>query len=327
MYDFTKRSGRVSGPVVAGILALVLQMSAPLAADRFAHEQVAAADIVDVLQATYGDVDDVGVDVAVSDGQIVQAKPSAQIAQSAPADSWSGVPEQLAQSGDNDINDPLEEVNRAILQFNEFIQALILRPVAELYVMILPDMARDAIRNALDNLRSPVTLANDLLQGEGARAWETTQRIVINSTIGVGGLVDVADKWGIKAHEEDLGQTFATWGVGEGFYLVLPLFGPSNPRDVIGKFLDGYLDPLSDYANNTDREEIGYTRTFLGGVDEYSRVMDDLKKLKETSIDYYAALRSVARQKRQADIANGTPKEGAPIPDLKYDFNAEFTGQ
>jgi phospholipid-binding lipoprotein MlaA len=84
---------------------------------------------------------------------------------------------------------------------------------------------------------------------------------------------------------------------------------------------------LSDYANNTDREEIGYTRTFLGGVDEYSRVMDDLKKLKETSIDYYAALRSVARQKRQADIANGTPKEGAPIPDLKYDFNAEFTGQ
>lgn len=326
MIDFTSLSGRVAGSVAAGMFALVVQLSAPLAADRFAHEQVAAADIKDVLQAAYGDVDDIGVDVAVSDEQSVQAKPSAQIAQAAP-DSWTGSPEQLAQSADSGINDPLEDVNRAILEFNEFIQALILRPVAEFYVLMIPDMARDAIQNALDNVRSPVTLANDLLQGEGARAWETTQRMVINSTIGVGGLVDVADKWGIKAHEEDLGQTFATWGVGEGFYLVLPLFGPSNPRDAIGKFLDGYLDPLSHYANNTDRDEISYTRTFLGGVDEFSRVMDDLSKLKETSIDYYAALRSVARQKRQADIVNGKPKDGAPVPDLKYDFNAEFTAQ
>jgi phospholipid-binding lipoprotein MlaA len=298
--------------------ALFLQVSAPLAADRFAHEQVAAADIKDVMQATYGDVDDIGVDVAI---------PDAQTAQFAPVDSWTYIPEQLAQSDDGGINDPLEDLNRAILQFNEFIQALILRPVAELYVFMIPDMAQDAIRNALGNVRSPVTLANDLLQGEGVRAWETIQRMVINSTIGVGGLVDVADKWGIKAHEEDLGQTFAKWGVGEGFYLVLPLFGPSNPRDAIGKFLDSYLDPLSHYADNTDREEISYTRTFLGGVDEYSRVMDDLEKLKNTSIDYYATLRSVARQKRQADIANGAPKDGAPIPDLKYDFNAELTGK
>jgi phospholipid-binding lipoprotein MlaA len=318
MIDLSSRSGRVAGSLAAGIFALFLQVSAPLAADRFAHEQVAAADIKDVMQATYGDVDDIGVDVAI---------PDAQTAQFAPVDSWTYIPEQLAQSDDGGINDPLEDLNRAILQFNEFIQALILRPVAELYVFMIPDMAQDAIRNALGNVRSPVTLANDLLQGEGVRAWETIQRMVINSTIGVGGLVDVADKWGIKAHEEDLGQTFAKWGVGEGFYLVLPLFGPSNPRDAIGKFLDSYLDPLSHYADNTDREEISYTRTFLGGVDEYSRVMDDLEKLKNTSIDYYATLRSVARQKRQADIANGAPKDGAPIPDLKYDFNAELTGK
>ena len=284
MTKLTRRSGRVAGSIAAGIFALALQVSAPLAADRIAYEQVAAAEIKDVMQATYGDVDDIGVDVAVSDAQIVRARPSAQIAQATP-DNWTDIPEQLAQSGGNRINDPLEDVNRAILQFNEFIQALILRPVAEFYLLMIPDIARDAIRNALDNVRSPVTLANDLLQGEGSRAWETTQRMVINSTIGVGGLVDVADKWGIKAHEEDLGQTFARWGVGEGVYLVLPLFGPSNPRDAIGKFLDGYLDPLSHYADNTDRDEISYTRTFLGGVDEYSRVMDDLKKLKETSID------------------------------------------
>lgn len=231
----------------------------------------------------------------------------------------------LAQSADNDVNDPLEPLNRAILEFNEFITALILRPLAQIYVMMLPDFALDAIHNALENLSTPVVLANDLLQWEPERAWDTTRRFFINSTVGVGGLVDVADKMGIKGHSEDLGQTFAVWGVPEGFYLVIPIFGPSNPRDAVGKFLNSYLDPLSHWAENTDRDELNTARTLVGGVDEFSRVMDDLQKLKDTSIDYYAALRSIARQKRAADIANGTPKEGAPLPDLKYDFNAEFT--
>lgn len=233
--------------------------------------------------------------------------------------------ELLAQSAENDVNDPLEPLNRAILEFNEFITALILRPLAEIYVLMLPDFALDAIHNALQNLSAPVVLANDLLQWEPERAWDTTRRFFINSTVGVGGLIDVADKMGIEGHSEDLGQTFAVWGVPEGFYLVIPIFGPSNPRDAVGKFLNSYLDPLSHWAENTDRDELNTARTLVGGVDEFSRVMDDLQKLKETSIDYYAALRSIARQKRAADISNGTPKEGAPLPDLKYDFNAEFT--
>lgn len=323
MYDLIKLSRIGLVPVFAGFVALSGLNGAALAADRAAHEQIAAADVRDVMQATYGDVDDIGVYVPeIAGEQIAEAAP----ATIEPATGLSRI-EQIAQTADNDINDPLEGVNRAILDFNEFVQALILRPVAEIYVLMIPDVARDAIRNALDNLRSPVVLANDLLQGEMDRAWDTTLRMVINSTVGVGGLVDVADQWGIKKHSEDLGQTFAVWGVGEGFYLVLPFFGPSNPRDAVGKFLDSFLDPLSHYADNTNREEISYTRTFLGGVDEFSRVMDDLQKLKETSVDYYAALRSVARQKREADIRNGTPKEGAPVPDLKYDFNAQFTNE
>lgn len=233
--------------------------------------------------------------------------------------------QNLAQSTESEVNDPLEPLNRAILEFNEFITALILRPMAEIYVMMLPDFALDAIHNVLKNLRSPVVLANDLLQWEPERAWDTTRRLVINSTVGVAGLIDVADKMGIEGHNEDLGQTFAVWGVPEGFYLVLPIFGPSNPRDAVGKFLDSFLDPISHWADNTDRDEITLTRTVLGGVDEFSRVMDDLEKLKDTSIDYYAALRSISRQKRAADIANGAPAEGVPLPDLKYDFNAEFT--
>ena len=231
----------------------------------------------------------------------------------------------IAQSDTNNDNDPLESLNRAILEFNEFLQALLLRPIAEIYVMMLPDFALDGIHNALLNLSSPVILANDILQWEPERAWKTTQRFFINSTIGLGGLMDPAKDFGIEGHKEDLGQTLAVWGVPEGFYLVLPIFGPSNPRDAVGLFLNTYLDPISHWADNTNREEITLARTLVTGVDEFSRVMGDLQKLKDTSVDYYAALRSIARQKRKAEISNGAPAEGAPLPDLKYDFNAEFT--
>jgi phospholipid-binding lipoprotein MlaA len=231
--------------------------------------------------------------------------------------------DELAQTA-ADVNDPLEPMNRVIFQLNEFLQGLILRPLAELYTLMLPDAGQEALDNFLDNLRSPVVLANDLLQGETKRAWVTTKRLAINSTVGVGGLIDVADKWGIKPHSEDLGQTFAVWGIPDGFYLVLPIFGPSNPRDAVAKFLDSYLDPVSHWLGNTHRDEWSSARTVVGGVNEFAGVMDDLQKFKETSIDYYAALRSISRQKRKLDIRNGVLSD-APLPDLKYDFNADLT--
>lgn len=225
----------------------------------------------------------------------------------------------------NDNGDPLEPMNRVILDVNEFVQDLLLRPIAGIYTMILPEFLRDGISNALNNLNTPVVLINDILQFEPERAWTTTQRFFINSTLGVGGLMDVAKDFGIEGHKEDLGQTFAVWGVPEGFYLVLPLFGPSNPRDAVGLALNSFLNPISYWADNTHREEIPIAMAITSGVDQFSKVMDDLEKLKKTSIDYYAALRSIARQKREADILNGAPKAGAPLPDLKYDFNAEFS--
>ena len=228
----------------------------------------------------------------------------------------------IAQAADDDdVGDPIEPVNRFIFGFNEILQKLLFRPLAEIYTL-LPEFVRDGVRNVLNNVRTPVVLANDLLQGEGQRALDTTKRFFINSTIGLGGMIDVAEEWGIKGHDEDFGQTLAVWGVGEGFYLVLPILGPSNPRDGIGKLADFYLDPLSQWADNTNREEINDTRTVLGGIDSFSRVMDDLQKLKETSIDYYAAVRSISRQKRKTEIRNGEPAEGAPLPDIIYDFNA-----
>jgi phospholipid-binding lipoprotein MlaA len=193
-----------------------------------------------------------------------------------------------------------------------------------MYITFIPEFAREALHNALQNVSAPMVLVHDLLQWEPDRAWDTSRRFVINSTIGVGGLIDVAKRMGIEGHREDLGQTMAVWGVPDGFYLVLPIFGPSNPRDAVGTFLNAYTDPMSHWADNTNREELTDTRTYFGGTDEFSRVVDDLQKLKETSVDYYAALRSVSRQKRAAEIANGAPKEGAPLPDLQYDFSVEL---
>ena len=226
----------------------------------------------------------------------------------------------------NEVNDPLEPINRVTFKFNEVVHTLILRPLAEIYKLILPDEGRIAVRNFLKNLRSPVVLANDLLQGEADRAWATTQRLAINTTLGLGGLLDVADKWGIKSHSEDLGQTFAVWGIPDGFYLVLPIFGPSNPRDALGKFVTSYLDPVSYWSDNTHRDDWSMARTVVGGVDEFAGVMNDLQKLKDTSVDYYAALRSISRQKRNTEIRNGELGD-APIFDLKYDFDADLTFQ
>jgi phospholipid-binding lipoprotein MlaA len=226
----------------------------------------------------------------------------------------------------NDVNDPLEPVNRITFKFNEIIQVLVLRPLAEIYKLILPDQGQIVVRNFLKNLRSPVVLANDLLQGETDRAWTTTQRLAINTTLGIGGLLDVANKWGIKSHSEDLGQTFAVWGVPDGFYLVLPIFGPSNPRDTVGKLVTSYLDPFSYWLRDTHGDDWSNARTVVGGVDEFSGVMNDLQKLKDASVDYYAALRSISRQKRNTEIRNGKLGD-APIFNLKYDFDADLTFQ
>ena len=109
----------------------------------------------------------------------------------------------------------------------------------------------------------------------------------------------------------------------EGPYLVLSVLGPSNPRDAIGKFyLDTYFDPFVYWADNTDQNELVYGRAALDGVDTYSRVGDELEKLKETSIDYYAAMRSISRQKREAEIRNGASNQ-TPLPEINYDFNAD----
>ena len=232
----------------------------------------------------------------------------------------------LAQaSGEEAVNDPLESLNRSIFEVNEGLQDVLLRPIAKFYNANVNLTVRQGISNFLDNLSSPVIFANDLLQGEFERALTTFGRAFINTTIGIVGFADVAaSEFGIERHSEDFGQTLAVYGMGEGFYLVLPIFGPSSPRDAIGKLvIDPYLDPLGLWLGNTDRQNIEYTLAGAEGLDEYAGIVDELNQVKKTSVDYYAAVRSLYRQKRKTEINNGSILELPPIPDLSYGITPE----
>lgn len=214
------------------------------------------------------------------------------------------------------INDPIEPTNRAIFAFNRAIDAVILKPLAKLYRDFTPKIFQDTVGNILANLRTPVVLANDVLQGEGKRVGTTLARFVVNSTVGLGGTMDVASEMGLPRHGEDFGQTLAVWGVPEGPYLMLPLFGPSNPRDLVGLVADFFSDPINWYAANTGREFITYSRTGTTGVDARASHMKELDDLERTSLDYYAAIRSLYRQRRADEIRNGRGSSNTPTPGM-----------
>jgi phospholipid-binding lipoprotein MlaA len=201
-------------------------------------------------------------------------------------------------------NDPFEKTNRSIFAFDQALDHAVARPVAVFYNHAVPQFARDSIHNFLGNLDAPVTLGNDVLQGSPDRAGQTLGRIVINSTIGIGGLLDVAAHMGIPRHDEDFGQTLGVWGVGEGPYLVLPLAGPSNPRDATGEVADIFMDPLFYVSFNNSSLWYGI-RAGVGILDVRARNVENLDQIERTSVDLYATTRSLYRQHRNAEIRNG----------------------
>ena len=213
-------------------------------------------------------------------------------------------------------NDPIERVNRGIFAVNRGLDKAILKPLAFAYREVVPQPGRDGVRNVLDNLRGPIILDNDLLQGEIDRAATTFWRFIVNSTFGLLGLFDVATEMGLARHDEDFGQTLAVWGVGDGPYIMLPLFGPSNPRDTVGLIVDVFLDPFNIVARNEDAEYLSYTRFGLRAVDNRARRYDTLNDLERTSLDFYASIRSLYRQRRDDEIRNGVPSANVPAPTM-----------
>lgn len=205
--------------------------------------------------------------------------------------------------------DPLEPLNRGIFAFNQAIDEMLLKPAARLYIMVVPERGRTIVTNVINNLKTPITLANDLLQGDLDRAQATTARFMVNTILGFGGAADVAANLGVPRHSEDFGQTAATYGVGSGPYLMLPFLGPSNARDAVGRVIDSFFDPL-DYALDTNG---ALARAGAEGLDQRARFLDVSEAMEKTSIDYYASIRSVFSQNRSFEIRNGEPE---PIPDI-----------
>jgi phospholipid-binding lipoprotein MlaA len=200
------------------------------------------------------------------------------------------------------LNDPLEPMNRAIFSFNEGVDQVVLRPVAQGYRYVVPPFGRDRVADFIDNLKSPLYLANDLLQGNVTLAGTTIGRFALNTTFGVLGIMDVADPLGLPGHHSDAGQTLGVWGLGEGFYLVLPLLGPSNPRDALGYGIEWFADPVDLYLEHEHLKWASWTRTGVSAVSMREAYLDILDDVKRTSLDYYSAMRSLYRQRRAAEI-------------------------
>lgn len=218
----------------------------------------------------------------------------------------------VARAEFDKLNDPLEPMNRSILDFNLFLDRILIKPVAQAYRFIVPEFGRDRMRNFLDNLNEPVIFINDTLQGEFSRAHTTFARFLFNSTFGVGGLWDRASGIGLEKQTGDFGQTLYSWGVGDGPYLVLPIFGPSNPRDAVGLGVDAVMDPLTYVAANNGSNNTGLYRWVATGVDERSRNIESFDEIQRNALDFYAQLRSLWRQHRASVLRHGEP---APIDD------------
>lgn len=216
-------------------------------------------------------------------------------------------------------NDPIEPLNRKIFAFNLTVDRVLIKPVAKGYRAALPQPIRDALRRVLDNLDEPLVMANCILQARFKSAAVTGGRFAVNSTLGVAGIADVAGGWKMPKQVGDFGQTLWSWDVPNGPYLILPLFGPSSPRDAIGQGVDVYLDPLRYIpAHNDYPNWLTTGRIVVDGVDQRARNLDTLDALQRESIDYYAAMRSLYRQNRAAELRNGKPATTLPPADF-YD--------
>jgi phospholipid-binding lipoprotein MlaA len=214
----------------------------------------------------------------------------------------------------NETNDPAEPTNRVVYAVNDAIDTVLLRPAAIAYRTVVPAVVRNHTHNVLANLGSPVAMANDVLQAKPRRAGDTLMRFVVNSTIGVGGVFDVATDWGWPAHDTDGGITLGTWGVPPGPYLYLPVLGPSSPRDATGFGADIAMDPTTYLGKGDVVTNLGYVRFGLSALDARERVLDDLDRIKKTALDPYATIRSLSRQHRQGQIEDARSDTRKTVP-------------
>ena len=211
--------------------------------------------------------------------------------------------------------DPWEPLNRGIYAFNDVPDRYLLKPVARGYRKVLPNLVRRGISNFFDNLTTPRSMVNNFLQGKPSRGLDDLGRFVMNSTVGVAGLFDVASAVGIDVYDEDFGQTFAVWGVPDGPYVVIPFLGPSTLRDGLAYPLDWRSNPLVHYDNSSVRDKLIVLRL----IQVRSRLLT-AEQLIEDSPDPYVTIRESYLQNREFQVYDGNP----PIDEDFYDDFEDF---
>ncbi len=199
--------------------------------------------------------------------------------------------------------DPLEPVNRAIYHFNDGLDKAVLKPVAEAYREVLPQFVRTGVSNFFSNINDVLIALNNLLQGKLPDAVSDAGRIVINTTAGLLGVLDVATEIGLEKHDEDFGQTLGRWGFGDGPYLVLPLFGPSNMRDGLALIVDTRLDPITYVDPSRDRNQLWLARL----INRRAELLDTSRILETAALDPYEFLRDAYLQRRRNLVYDGSP--------------------
>jgi len=223
-------------------------------------------------------------------------------------------PEAVAEY--NDINDPAEPTMRAIFAFNQSLDNVILKPAASVYKDVVPDKGRLGVHNVLNNLRSPVIFFNDVVQGDFSQALQTLMRFLVNTTVGIFGFNDSAADLGMAFRNEDFGQTLAVWNMPEGPYVMLPILGPSNPRDAVGRVVDFIIDPMNIWAHNVGINWPAPTKTAVDAVDFRALHYDTIEDLEKSSLDFYATVRTLYRQRRKNEINNGNVDPALSVPKI-----------
>ena len=225
--------------------------------------------------------------------------------------------EELKSGSKDSANECFEGVSRAMFKFNHVLDKAIFEPVAKGY-RALPSPIRKGTGNAVDNLRSLLTISNNVLQGDFRKAGTTAGRFAVNTTVGILGIFDPAAKLGLEDQgKEDFGQTLGAWGTESGCYFVLPILGPTTTRDAIGLVGNVFLDPVYQITHNTEidngivgngnySEHNYYYYRGTGAVDFRAKNIESFDSLEETSIDLYASLKSLYLQNRNKKIANST---------------------
>lgn len=207
-----------------------------------------------------------------------------------------------ATTGGGDERDPVEGLNRAIFKLNEGLDAALFRPIAQGYQSIAPDVVDKSVTNFFGNLQDVVTIFNDLLQFKIEQGGSDIARVLVNSTIGVFGLIDVASDVGLEKHNEDFGQTLGHWGVDTGPYLVLPILGPSSVRDTLGIVVDSVaFDPINDIDHVSTRNSMKVAEA----IDKRADLLGASNILEKAALDRYDFLKESYFQKRESDVRDG----------------------